>query len=92
MSMNASRDTPAHPTKTAPACRGRDGRKAAHNDRDEETPKTVRSQLQLQNSRITLEYGRAGIIGRITRQDGTTEYAGPLDEETIAALRQVSEP
>jgi hypothetical protein len=46
--------------------------------------------ITLANSSITLETGPAGTVARVDRVDGT-EYAGPLPETTIAALREVGE-
>lgn len=51
MTENAFRDTPAHPGRYAPTCHGRDGRKAAHEGRDGQYIKTVRSLLRLRESR-----------------------------------------
>ena len=45
--------------------------------------------LTLANSTVTFEAGPVGIVARIDRRDGRREYAGPLDETTIAALREV---
>jgi len=45
--------------------------------------------IALANSTITFENGPAGVVARVDRPDGT-EYAGPLPETTIAALREVS--
>ena len=46
--------------------------------------------LTLANSTVTFEAGPVGVVARIDRADGRREYAGPLDETTIAALREVS--
>lgn len=47
------------------------------------------SELQLGHARIVLEHGPAGVLARIERVDGT-DYAGPLPDETIEALREVN--
>jgi hypothetical protein len=46
--------------------------------------------IALANSTITFETGPAGTVARVDRPDGT-EYAGPLPEGTIAALREVGD-
>ena len=44
--------------------------------------------ITLANSVVELEAGPAGTIARIHRVDGV-EYAGPIDDQTTAALREV---
>ena len=46
--------------------------------------------LTLANSTVTFEAGPVGVVARIDRRDGRRDYAGPLDDATIAALREVS--
>ena len=46
--------------------------------------------LTLANSTITFEVGPIGTIARIDHRDGSREYAGPIDDATIAALREVA--
>jgi len=48
------------------------------------------AQLRLENSLIKFEVGPVGTIARIERDDGTCDYAGPLNETTIAALLEVA--
>ena len=50
-----------------------------------------RDRLTLANSTITFESGPVGAIARVDHTNGTREYAGPLDDATIAALREVGE-
>lgn len=45
--------------------------------------------IALANSTITFETGPAGTVARVDRLDGRRDYAGPLPETTIAALREV---
>ena len=47
--------------------------------------------LTLANSIIEFEVGPVGVFARIVREDGRRDYAGPLDEGTIEALREVGE-
>jgi len=47
------------------------------------------SRLTFENSVVEFETGPVGTIARLTHDDGTVAYAGPLDEATIAALREV---
>ena len=46
--------------------------------------------LTLANSVVTFEVGPVGVVARIDHRDGRREYAGPLSDATIAALREVS--
>ena len=46
--------------------------------------------LTLANSIVEFEVGPVGVVARIDRADGRREYAGPLPDATIAALREVS--
>ena len=49
------------------------------------------TRLTLANSIIEFETGPVGVFARIAREDGRRDYAGPLPEGTIAALREVGE-
>jgi hypothetical protein len=51
--------------------------------------KLRQSRLTFENSIIEFETGPVGVFARITRDDGRREYAGPLPDATIAALREV---
>ena len=46
--------------------------------------------LTLANSTITFEVGPVGVVARIDQRDGRRDYAGPLPDATISALREVS--
>ena len=46
--------------------------------------------LTFANSTVTFEAGPVGVVARIDRADGRRDYAGPLPDATIAALREVS--
>jgi len=61
--------------------------KSRGNDRIDN--KLRRSRLTFANSVVEFETGPVGTIARLTHDDGTVAYAGPLDEATIAALREV---
>jgi len=50
---------------------------------------TATTTLQLANSTVTLEAGPVGTIARVEHDDGDTDFAGPLPESTVHALRQV---
>ena len=45
--------------------------------------------ITLANSVVELERGPAGVVGRVRHASGHTEYAGPLPDATIDALREV---
>jgi len=45
--------------------------------------------LQFANSTVRLEPGPVGTIARVEHDDGDTDFAGPLPESTVHALRQV---
>ena len=47
--------------------------------------------LTFANSTVTFETGPIGTIARVDHADGQTEYAGPLPDATISALREVGE-
>lgn len=48
--------------------------------------------LEFAHSTLTLEYGPAGVIGRLDYHDRPVRrYVGPLGEDTIAALEEVAE-
>ena len=51
------------------------------------------TQLELENTTVIFEYGTAGVIARIEPRASwrPIEYAGPLSNETLAALREVSQ-
>lgn len=49
-----------------------------------------REQFRTRHSIITIERGPAGTLARIERDGGGEDYAGPLDDETVAALREVT--
>lgn len=59
--------------------------KAAHGTNRKET-------IQTANALVTVERGPAGAVARIERTtDGyTREYAGPLPEATVDALKEVA--
>jgi len=54
-----------------------------------DTTELRRARLTFANSIVEFETGPVGTIARLTHDDGTVAYAGPLDEATIAALREV---
>lgn len=54
-----------------------------------DTTELRRSRLTFANSVVAFETGPVGTVARITRDDGRREYAGPLPDATIAALREV---
>lgn len=88
MSMNDAHRSPAHPCKEVRATGTAAGREAGHFDSTDSTDKDVAT-FDLAHSTIVLEDGPAGPVARIERS-GRTEYAGPLPEETVDALREVS--
>ena len=45
--------------------------------------------MTLANSTITFEVGPVGVVARIDQRDGRRDYAGPLPDATISALREV---
>jgi len=53
------------------------------------TEKRSTATLQFANSTVTLEPGPVGTIARVEHDDGDTDFAGPLPESTVHALRQV---
>ena len=61
--------------------------KSRGNDRIDN--KLRRSRLTFANSVVEFETGPVGTIARLTHDDGTVAYAGPLPDATIAALREV---
>lgn len=89
MSSNTSPDAPALPWQDAPARRGQAARKGDQYDLTHGTIKEPAT-YYLANSVITLEPGAAGVIARVDRRR-ETEFAGPLPEETIAAIQAVAE-
>lgn len=47
--------------------------------------------LRFRHSTVTLEHGPAGTIGRIDyHEKPKRRYVGPLDEEMVSVLREVS--
>jgi hypothetical protein len=56
---------------------------------DTNTTELRHTRLTFSNSVVELEVWPVGTIARITRDDGHRGYAGPLDEATIGALREV---
>lgn len=56
------------------------------------TPKSTqndRETYRTANTTVRIEPGPAGVLARIER-DGRVEYAGPLDDDTVDALREVA--
>lgn len=53
--------------------------------RTEAEPTTI----MLANSIVELERGPAGVVARVRHASGRAEYAGPLPDATIDALREV---
>ena len=47
--------------------------------------------LTLANSIIEFEVGPVGVFARVDHADGRRDYAGPLPDATISALREVGE-
>lgn len=45
--------------------------------------------LALANSVVELEDGPAGVVASIRHRGGDVDFAGPLDDDTIGALRAV---
>ena len=45
--------------------------------------------LTLEHSIVEFEVGPVGVVARIDHRDGRREYAGPLPDATISALREV---
>jgi len=45
--------------------------------------------LQLRHSTVRLEPGPAGTIAAVERDNGDTDFAGPIPPETVAALVEV---
>ena len=54
-----------------------------------ETSRIAHSTLTLAHSVVELEAGPAGVVARVDYGD-RVEYAGPLPDATVAALREVS--
>ena len=54
-----------------------------------DTTELRRARLTFANSIVEFETGPVGTVARLTHDDGRREYAGPVDEATIAALREV---
>jgi hypothetical protein len=50
-----------------------------------------RRELRFEHSTVRFEVGPVGTVARINHDDGRRDYAGPLDEATIAALLEVSD-
>ena len=46
--------------------------------------------LTLANSVVELEAGPAGVVARVDHGRDRVEYAGPLPDATVTALREVS--
>jgi hypothetical protein len=61
----------------------------SHDSSRIDTTELRRSRLTFANSVVAFETGPVGTVARIEHVDGRREYAGPLDEATIAALREV---
>ena len=55
-----------------------------------ENSKLRSDRLTLEHSIVEFEVGPVGVVARIDHSDGRRDYAGPLDDATIAALREVS--
>ena len=64
-------------------------RMSVHTSKTTDESSIARERLTLANSVVRLEAGPAGTVARISRADDV-DYAGPLDDATIAALREVS--
>ena len=47
--------------------------------------------LTLEHSIIEFELGPVGVFARVDHADGRRDYAGPLPDATISALREVGE-
>ena len=62
---------------------------SVHTPQTREYSRNARNTLTLANSVVELQSGPVGTIARIDRADAV-DYAGPLDEATIVALREVS--
>jgi len=54
-----------------------------------DTTELRRARLTFANSIVEFETGPVGAIARLTHDDGSVAYAGPLPDATIAALREV---
>jgi len=50
----------------------------------------VTEPIELANSTLTLTDTPAGTVARVEHDSGRLDFAGPLDDATIAALREVS--
>jgi hypothetical protein len=64
---------------------------SVHTSKTTDESSIARERLTLANSLVRLEAGPAGTVARITHRDGSVDHAGPLDDATIAALREVSQ-
>jgi len=62
---------------------------SVHTPHTHETSSIAPSEVTLANTVVELEDGPAGVVARVDHVDGRTDYAGPLDEPTIAALWEV---
>lgn len=49
-----------------------------------------RDVFQLANSFVALEHGPAGVMARVVHRTRGVDYAGPLDDATISALRDAA--
>jgi hypothetical protein len=54
------------------------------------TDRDGRDTIQLEHSRVTFDRGPAGVIARVEHRSGRVDYAGPLRQATIRALRAVA--
>lgn len=83
--------TVRHPARTNAPSHRRGAENRPTDEPTEDSHKAVSpSEYQLEHSRVVLEPGPAGTVARVERKE-RTEYAGPLDSETIRALAEVAE-
>jgi len=60
-----------------------------HPSTDEKSSIATTTTLRLRHSTVRLEPGPAGTIAAVERDNGDTDFAGPLPPETVAALVEV---
>ena len=63
---------------------------SVHTPNTDDSSSIARERVTLAHSTVRFEAGPAGTVARVDHDDGTVDYAGPLTDATIDALRAVS--
>lgn len=53
--------------------------------------RAARREFEFENSRVVLETGPVGTLARVEYDSGDREFAGPLPDETLDALREIAD-